>query len=142
MRRRGLFAGLAAFVDWLNTKSPQAQPRENPPMPVRPDQIELVETCSCSPEQYDAFLAGEPVGYLRLRYGYFAVECPGPCDGVVYDWDVSEHDPWLPRFTEADRIVQLQKAREAIADWVNKRRTLVDSGAFSSDPNGLKPRRA
>lgn len=32
MRRRGLFAGIAGFVGWLNTKSPQAMPRGNPPL--------------------------------------------------------------------------------------------------------------
>jgi hypothetical protein len=40
--------------------------------------IKLVETCGGCPEAYDAYDAdGKNVGYLRLRHGYFRVECMG-----------------------------------------------------------------
>lgn len=42
--------------------------------------IERVQTCSACPEQYDAFLDGEQIGYLRLRHGFFSVEYPD-CGG-------------------------------------------------------------
>lgn len=35
--------------------------------------IELRQTCAACPEQYDAYLNGELVGYLRLRHGHFRV---------------------------------------------------------------------
>lgn len=48
------------------------------------DRIRLVKTCSGCPEQYDAFLSGEQVGYLRLRYGCFTVQYPDDDGEVVY----------------------------------------------------------
>lgn len=38
--------------------------------------IELVKTCSACPEQYNAYLDGLQVGYLRLRHGIFSVDFP------------------------------------------------------------------
>ena len=34
-------------------------------------EIKLIQTCGACPEQYDAFIGEEQVGYLRLRHGYF-----------------------------------------------------------------------
>lgn len=45
-------------------------------------EFQLVMTCSACPEQYDVFFRGEKVGYMRLRHGYFRVECPK--DEVIY----------------------------------------------------------
>ena len=42
----------------------------------------LVLTCHACPEQYDVFLHGEEVGYLRLRHGHFRAECR---NSVVYE---------------------------------------------------------
>lgn len=36
--------------------------------------IELVETCSACPEQYDMLVDGQNVGYFRLRHGHYRVE--------------------------------------------------------------------
>lgn len=47
--------------------------------------IELVCTCSAMPEQYDAFLDGRQVGYLRLRHGNFTVEWPDVGGELVYE---------------------------------------------------------
>lgn len=46
------------------------------------DDIELIETCRGCPEQYDAIVDGEIIGYLRLRHGYFSVEYKGE---LVYE---------------------------------------------------------
>lgn len=40
----------------------------------------LKKTSSYCPEQYDAYLNGQQVGYLRLRHGRFTVEFP-KCGG-------------------------------------------------------------
>ena len=47
--------------------------------------IKLVRTCICCPEQYDAEdEEGKTVGYLRLRYGNFTVQCPDVGGTLVY----------------------------------------------------------
>lgn len=40
----------------------------------------LEQTCYAYPEQYDVFLDGKQVGYLRLRHGYFRCDYPN-CGG-------------------------------------------------------------
>lgn len=45
----------------------------------------LVLTCQACPEQYDVFLGGEEVGYLRLRHGAFRAWYPNfMSDEIVY----------------------------------------------------------
>lgn len=39
-------------------------------------QYELVTTCDSHPEQYEVFLEGKQVGYLRLRHGEFRADVP------------------------------------------------------------------
>ncbi len=48
-----------------------------------PSEINLVQTCGACPEQYDAFMDGEKIGYLRLRHGFFSVEYT-PDEETVY----------------------------------------------------------
>lgn len=48
------------------------------------EKIELVQTCGACPEQYDAFIDGELVGYLRLRHGYFTVQYSNVSGELVY----------------------------------------------------------
>lgn len=47
-------------------------------------EIRLVQTCGACPEQYDAFIGDELVGYLRLRHGYFTVQYQSPSGELVY----------------------------------------------------------
>jgi len=47
--------------------------------------IELVKTCSACPEQYDAYLDGKQVGYLRLRHGHFRVDFPDVNGETIYE---------------------------------------------------------
>lgn len=62
--------------------------------------IRLNCTCGACPEQYDAYKGDEEVGYLRLRHGYFRVNCG---DVTVYEafpkgdgcFDDDERDYWL-----------------------------------------------
>lgn len=48
-------------------------------------EIRLDQTCSACPEQYDAFIGDERVGYLRLRHGRFTVEVPDVGGKLVYE---------------------------------------------------------
>lgn len=66
-------------------------------------EVRLVQTCAACPEQYDAFIGGRQVGYLRLRHGWFTVEVPDVGGELVYSaetigdgaFDVSERDMHL-----------------------------------------------
>jgi hypothetical protein len=46
--------------------------------------IVLRLTCGACPEQYDAYLNGKQVGYLRLRWGFFRVDYPDCGGEVIY----------------------------------------------------------
>lgn len=46
--------------------------------------IRLEKTCNCSPEQYDAYIGDELIGYLRLRWGSFTVQYLNPSGEYVY----------------------------------------------------------
>lgn len=75
------------------------------------DEIELVQTCSESPEQYDAFYKGKQVGYLRLRHGEFRVDYPDCGDETIYYSEKMNGDGC---FREDEREHFLNKAKEAI----------------------------
>ena len=47
-------------------------------------EITLVQTCGACPEQYDAFIGDNQVGYLRLRHGYFRVDYPDYNGETIY----------------------------------------------------------
>ena len=47
--------------------------------------IVLRLTCGMCPEQYDAFLNGAQVGYLRLRHGHFSVDFPDCGGETIYE---------------------------------------------------------
>jgi len=68
--------------------------------------IKLVQTCGACPEQYDVYIDGEKLGYMRLRHGYFRAEY---CGEVVFEgyprgdgcFDVEEKTLWLNRACSA-----------------------------------------
>ena len=39
--------------------------------------VKLVCTCGACPEQYDVYIDGEEIGYMRLRHGWFYAEYRG-----------------------------------------------------------------
>lgn len=51
------------------------------------DTVTLKRTCWACPEQYDAFIGSEPVGYLRLRHGRFTVRYPDVDGELIYSAD-------------------------------------------------------
>lgn len=79
--------------------------------------IRLKKTCDVCPEQYDAIKDGRTVGYLRLRHGYFSVECPDVCGDLVYSGS--------PRgdgcFDDDEREFYLWRALHEIDDWLTKK---------------------
>lgn len=86
-------------------------------MEIKPEDIWLKQTCGACPEQYDALYDGKTVGYLRLRHGYFSVSCPGTSGEIVYDSEPNGDGV----FDADEREEHLQKAKEAVAQWMNNR---------------------
>ena len=84
---------------------------------TRPVVVRLVRTCFACPEQYDAFIGEEKVGYLRLRHGHFRVECPDVWGELVYE--ASPNGDGI--FDDDERPQHLDAAREAIAEWWRER---------------------
>lgn len=69
--------------------------------------VTLEQTCGACPEQYDAYIDGVGVGYLRLRHGYFRAEYLGK---TVYDANTIGDGC----FDSDEREYHLSKARKAI----------------------------
>lgn len=76
--------------------------------------IRLVQTCYAFPEQYDAFDGDKQVGYLRLRHGFFTVECPDTGGKLVYE---SQPDG-DGMFEAEERSKHLDAAVLAIENWM------------------------
>jgi hypothetical protein len=77
---------------------------------VENGQIRLDLTCLACPEQYDAYLDGEQVGYLRLRHGEFRVDFPDVGGETIYEAQPGGDGCFL----EDEREFYLDEARKAI----------------------------
>jgi hypothetical protein len=73
--------------------------------------IVLEETCGACPEQYDAFLDGKQVGYLRLRHGRFRVDYPDCGGETIYE----AYPDGDGIFESNEREFYLTEAKKAIA---------------------------
>lgn len=74
------------------------------------DGFEFVRTSIACPEQYNVFLNGVRVGYLRLRHGIFRVDFPDVGGETVY----STHPNADGEFKDNERMYYLKQAVEAI----------------------------
>lgn len=79
--------------------------------------IILAQTCGACPEQYDAFVGDKKVAYLRLRHGYFYVQCPDVGEGEVV-YSAEPHGDGI--FEHDEREEYLAKAKKAINRWLNE----------------------
>jgi hypothetical protein len=75
--------------------------------------VKLFQTCGACPGQYDAYIDGVMVGYLRLRWGHFTVECPDVNGELVY----SSKPEGDGLFAEDEREQELNNATAAIKGW-------------------------
>lgn len=77
----------------------------NPKNPtIEIDGFVLEQTCGACPEQYDVWKNGVMVGYMRLRWGHFAVslgDCGGP---IVYRASIG--DGWTGCFMNSNQREQ------------------------------------
>jgi hypothetical protein len=76
--------------------------------------LRFVRTCWACPEQYNAYLGDRQVGYLRLRHGFFVVECPVNGGMEVY----SAHPSGDGIFDPSERDRYLRNAANSIYGWV------------------------
>ena len=74
------------------------------------EKVELIQTCGACPEQYEAFIDGKQVGYLRLRHGYFRVDFPSCGGETIYDAQPDGDGV----FTSSERDYYLTEAKRAI----------------------------
>lgn len=86
------------------------------PAEVEIDGVTLKLTCGACPEQYDAFVDGKQVGYLRLRHGEFRVDYPD-CGGET----IFEAEPdGDGMFSRDERGVYLAQAVAAIRERMGR----------------------
>jgi hypothetical protein len=76
---------------------------------------DLLLTCYACPEQYDVFLEGTQIGYLRLRHGSFAVSYPDVGGTLVYQ----AYTKGDGMFYEEEREHYLIHAVEALIHYKN-----------------------
>jgi len=74
-------------------------------------EITLVQTCFACPEQYEAFLDGKLVGYLRLRHGFFRVDYPDAGGETIYSAETKGDGI----FSRDERDFHLEMAKKAIS---------------------------
>ena len=82
------------------------------------DQFTLVLTCGACPEQYDVFLAGEQVGYLRLRHGFFTARYPDCGGEIIYESQPNGDG----LFDSDERAFYLDEAITALKTHINSRK--------------------
>jgi len=77
-----------------------------------------IEGGGACPEQYEATFDGKPVGYLRLRHGFFRVECPD-CGGETVFESETKGDGI---FDDTERAHFLGMAQLAIRAWISRQK--------------------
>lgn len=85
--------------------------------------IDLICTCATCPEQYDAHdSAGNPVGYVRVRWGYCEAWCTisDSDDRLVYGRKIRG---WWNFHSVCERWIHLRRVRRAIAKYLSKTRS-------------------
>ncbi len=89
-------------------------------------------TCDACPEQYDVYLDGKIVGYLRLRWGEFRADfVDGDTNHTVY----TAHPSGSGDFNPEERNYYLNKAVEAIDKRVHSE-PVTEPEITNEDPIG------
>jgi len=92
------------------------------------DDLRFVLTCSACPEQYDVFLDGKQIGYIRLRWGHLRADYPDCGGRSVYSSEIGDGE-WTGCFTdEKERIFHLTKIAEILNKAHVKRCAEVQGG--------------
>jgi hypothetical protein len=86
---------------------------------IKPEDINLTQTCSACPEMYDAYYDGKYIGYFRLRYGRFAVVTEKTAE-TIYTADTNGDGI----FDSDERDYHLDHGKKAMARYLNKHVTI------------------
>jgi len=84
---------------------------------IRIGPYKLHQTCGACPEQYDVYLGGEKIAYLRLRHGYFRADVPDCGGETIYTACPYGNGS----FTDRERQGYLEAALKAIADYYHNK---------------------
>lgn len=76
----------------------------------------LEKTCSVCPEQYDVYLDGKQVGYLRLRHGHFRCDYPSWGEETIY----SAYPKGDGEFYDDERDYYITEALKSIKEKLNE----------------------
>lgn len=79
------------------------------------DGLDLVETCTSCPEQYDVFDGDTVVGYIRLRGGFFYAAAPYCGGEYVLVEEFERHDGEF--CDEETRGLYLTESVKRLKDW-------------------------
>ena len=85
--------------------------------------FEFALTCQACPEQYDVFLEGKQVGYVRLRWGVLRCGYPDVVGEIVY---YHEFDDGLQGCFDGDedRNFHLAEIAKALYNRINESETV------------------
>lgn len=82
--------------------------------------IDLIKITDACPEQWEARQGDRIVGYLRVRFSRFTVQCPDVGGECVYESTIGDSG-WDGCFNGAkQRSEQLAAALVCINDWVKE----------------------
>ena len=86
---------------------------------MEPENLDFINTCYCSPEQYDVYADNceLPIGYVRLRWGAIRAEYRG---NTVYTNSYSSEEADGMFFSDELREKELGKIAKRIAEAYNK----------------------
>lgn len=98
--------------------------------------LRAVMTCGAFPEQYEVYCpewGDKQVGYMRMRWGVFTVECPDACGEQVFRYEF-ENDPYLGEFpNDETREHFLSLGIIAIKSWLEEHTDFVEMVKNSSN---------
>lgn len=93
--------------------------------------FEFKETCSACPEQYDVYLEGKQVGYVRLRWGGLRCDYPDVGGDTIYTHNFE--DGLLGAFTNNNvRNYHLEKIAESLYNRISQTENLNEKGISQS----------
>ncbi len=85
--------------------------------------FEFHETCGACPEQYDVYLEGKQVGYVRLRWGGLRCDYPDVGGQTVYRYDFD--DGLMGCFDDdKQRDFHLEKIAQSLYNRINESETV------------------
>ncbi len=80
--------------------------------------IDFELTCGACPEQYDVYIDGKQVAYVRLRWGGLRVTVPGVGGEEVYQY--SWNNGWLGEFpSHTERKFHLDSIAEILYNRIS-----------------------